>query len=195
MEERSGSMSGAGEKVADRIEINLETGQRVFEVDGEGNCFVDGERREAEAYKEELRRANEEMTQEGLFLHLEKTWLPRLARYGNVDGFVERCDVEESGADDEDRRRYRIYTNDHVYAISAMVKKGEHTYLGCVASARKPRAGEEHTRGNDLPDGTFNYDTWLRIVHAIVGNELVLLEKPKPGVEDEETAEQVSQEG
>lgn len=124
-----------------------------------------------------------------LFPHLEETWLPRLMHHGaSVDGFVERPSLGQ-GRDGEDRRRYRIYTSDHCYVISAVVKAYGGTYLGCVVSARKPRAGEKYARGNDLPDGEFNYDTWLRIVHAIVGYELVPLERSEPPVEDEEEAQ------
>ena len=177
-------MSGMGEKIKDRSVIHTSGGDRVFEIDEEGHCFVDGERWTVESYKEELRRVRQEQNNEGLFSHLEKTWLPRLLHHGaSWDEFVERPDVDDGK---DDRRRYRIYTNDHFYAITAVVKAGGGTYLGCVASARKPRAGEEHTRGNDLPDGEFNYDTWLRIVHAIVGYELVPLKRSNPGVEDEE---------
>lgn len=54
-------------------------------------------------------------------------------------------------------------------------------YLGCVASSRKQRAGEDWTRGSDLPDGPFEWGTFERIMQAIVGYELVQLEpEPQP---------------
>ena len=55
---------------------------------------------------------------------------------------------------------------------------GWRSYLGCTASTRKPRAGEDWDRGNDLPDGPFNRRTWIKILNGIVKYELVLLAPP-----------------
>ena len=71
---------------------------------------------------------------------------------------------------DEDRTRVKLYTNGHVYAISASP-----TYLGCIASTRKPRPGETWTRGNDLADGSFGKEIWDRILRDIVGYELMTI--------------------
>ena len=117
-----------------------------------------------------------------LFDRLERCWLPRLFR-GRWDRFVERVDATSD--EQEEHRGYRMYTAEHRYTIVAVVKQDGHTYLGCQASTRKPRAGEDHTRGNDLPDGGFNHDTWLKIVHAIVAYELVKLEPVSEPVEVE----------
>lgn len=124
--------------------------------------------------RDEAKTAEPPVRSDELFQKLEKVWIPSLCR-GAFGRFVKRCEVRESGGDGEDRRRYRIYTNNHVYSINAVVKKGDSTYLGCGVSARKPRPGEKHTRGNDLPDGRFDHDTWLKIVHAVVRYELVPL--------------------
>jgi hypothetical protein len=62
-----------------------------------------------------------------------------------------------------------LYTNDHVYAIAGTTSD----YLGCIASTRKPRAGENHTRGNDLADGKLNDKTMLAILQDIISYELV----------------------
>lgn len=53
-------------------------------------------------------------------------------------------------------------------------------YLGCIASSRKPRAGEKHTRGNDLADGPLTEETWRRILADIVSYEMVRVHRPKP---------------
>ena len=45
-------------------------------------------------------------------------------------------------------------------------------------SSRKPRAGEDWTRGNDLTDGKFNKDTWDNIVADILSCELVDIKRP-----------------
>ena len=78
-----------------------------------------------------------------------------------------------------------MYTDTNVYSINAIsrIESGiKYTYLGCIASARKPRAGEDHTRGNDLPDGKLNENTWRQILAAIVGYELVDIKSKKPTI-------------
>lgn len=65
-----------------------------------------------------------------------------------------------------------IYTENHSYHISATSD-----YLGCVASSRKPLAGETWTRGNDLADGPFNKDTWNDILIDILTYEMVEIKK------------------
>lgn len=76
----------------------------------------------------------------------------------------------------------RIYTARNCYAIHAIgdqIREPEETgdgvvsYLGCVASRRTPRPGEDWTRGNDLPDGRFCKGTLNRILGAIVFYEAV----------------------
>jgi len=60
-------------------------------------------------------------------------------------------------------------------------------YLGCVASARTVRPGEDWTRGNDLPDGPFAKETFDDIMQAVVAYELVALDLPvesKPDLPD-----------
>ena len=54
-----------------------------------------------------------------------------------------------------------LYTDGQKYHIKA-TKDG---YLGCVASCRKPRPGEDWTRGNDLSDGKLDEETWNRIIN------------------------------
>ncbi len=70
----------------------------------------------------------------------------------------------------------RIYTARNCYAIRAVgdVDRG---YLGCVASRRTPRPGEDWTRGNDLPDGSFCKVVFRRILGAIVFYEALELAK------------------
>ncbi len=69
-----------------------------------------------------------------------------------------------------------IYTRNHSYSITCRVKNnGTKGYLGCIVSARKPLAGEEHTRGNDLADGYFTLKTWNQIVREMLQYEMVRL--------------------
>ncbi|MBA7620341.1 hypothetical protein ES703_27687 [subsurface metagenome] len=79
------------------------------------------------------------------------------------------------GSEYEFRFRFNIYTETHRYRISALDRSSDEGYLGCTASTRKPRAGEDWTRGNDLPDGKFTKETWEHIKNAIIAYELVEL--------------------
>lgn len=74
---------------------------------------------------------------------------------------------------ENDAFRMIIYTDNYSYAISVYHHEDRDSYLGCIAATRKPRAGEDWTRGNDLPDGTFSRETFDKIVRRIVGYELV----------------------
>lgn len=102
-------------------------------------------------------------------------WLKTVVRYGNVDSQVliywycyDSCP--------ENRFRCIFYTNNHKYSISGYVPieadKDNKGYLGCVASTRKPRPGEDWTRGNDLPDGNYSKQTFDKIVRGILGYEI-----------------------
>lgn len=75
-----------------------------------------------------------------------------------------------------DHRTVLLYTDHHKYAISATEK-----YLGCTSSNRKQRAGENWNRGSDLADGAFSEETWRKILHDIVGYELVKAHKTEHG--------------
>jgi hypothetical protein len=94
----------------------------------------------------------------------------------NLEGNKVNVDVEP---DSGESIRVRIFTKNERYTIVATQK-----YLGCTASNRKPRAGEDWTRGSDLPDGEFSRKTWERIKNRIVAYELVRVAKPREEVAD-----------
>lgn len=100
-------------------------------------------------------------------------WLAELVFPGDVKDFVE--ENKGYGNDEEVTREITLYTDEHEYHIVAKEKKDDEGYLGCGVLARKSRAGEDWQRGNDLPDGPFNKETWNRIIYAIVNYELVKL--------------------
>lgn len=118
-----------------------------------------------------------------------KALFERDIRFAIWSGEVE--DVGADGASDGSwSQKIRIYTATNCYSIKGHRRSDGHTYLGCIASTRKPRAGEEHTRGNDLPDGPFDEETWRRILAAIVGYELVKIhrtEQKRPTIDELET--------
>jgi hypothetical protein len=116
-------------------------------------------------------------------------WLKPLCRFNKIEDFV-LADYKEN------RLRLKIYTKDHSYSISIQLpeankigegklKKGDEAevindgYIGCIAQTRKPRAGEEWNRGNDLADGSYSKETFEEIVHDILAYELVKVLKPQ----------------
>ena len=71
-----------------------------------------------------------------------------------------------------------IYTVTNAYAFRITT-----AYLGCTAGTRMPRAGEDWTRGNDLPDGKFAKETLINILGAILfyeAQKVVNLMIPSP---------------
>ena len=88
---------------------------------------------------------------------------------------VEDSNWARAGKSNKDMIKLVIFTKDYSYWIRVSKK-----YLACGASTRKPRAGEDWTRGNDLPDGKFCRETWENIKNAIVRYELVKVALHKP---------------
>jgi len=112
-----------------------------------------------------------------LMEHLDQ-WLKELVFPGKVENFIEEVGGVGGGFGDEikESRNVCFYTENHCYFIDAIVKEPtEKSYIGCSVNARKSRPAEDWSRGNDLPDGPFNKETWNKIVYAIVNYELVKL--------------------
>jgi hypothetical protein len=106
-------------------------------------------------------------------------WLQDIARFGGnpIDaGVVKSAD----GPYGRVGFKVKLFTTQNWYSITALPPKasedgGDSGYLGCVASSRTPRAGEDWTRGNDLADGPYCEATWHKILADIVAYELVRL--------------------
>lgn len=81
--------------------------------------------------------------------------------------------IHRRGEDGVDR--ITIFTDTNQYNIS--LSDG---YLGCTATTRKPRAGEEWSRGNDLRDGKPTHETWNAILGDIVSYEMVRVHRADP---------------
>lgn len=112
-----------------------------------------------------------------------KKWYDRdLGRYAAWDHSVELVERNIS------KLRLRLYTDNQCYTITAndpmkLVAPGggfaegdygfDKGYLGCIATCRKPRAGEDWNRGSDLADGPLTEETWHRILGDIVSYEVV----------------------
>ena len=98
-----------------------------------------------------------------------------LIPYGQYDKYVQVLEDSGKGGDGKQEYIYRvsIFTKSrHLYRINATDRSWNDGYLGCTSSNLYKLAGEDHTRGCDLPDGPFNADTWRSIVNAIVQREL-----------------------
>ena len=111
-------------------------------------------------------------------------WLQEICRWNKLDQFVNW--KEEIYTPERYLGICKIYTHNYKYQIKAHVTKmippredihNKRFYLGCQVSTRMPRAGEDWTRGNDLPDGPFTRETWESIKGAIIKYELVKIAK------------------
>ena len=109
-------------------------------------------------------------------------WLKEICPWNRLEDYCQILNETENPRPQYGRIRVYVYTHDYQYYIVA-----RKNYLGCQASCRKPRAGEEHTRGNDLPDGKFNRKTWDAIKIAIIQYELVKRVKPRPSSQEQPT--------
>ena len=138
-----------------------------------------------------------------------KEWMTEILRYSrgmegdelkkSFDEFV--LTAGEENSPEEHWSRFYLYTQDHIYSISARERyfvnddgsRGSGVggdYLGCTVVTRKPRAGEDWNRGNDLADGPLNRETWEKIKNDIIGYELVkLVPKPNYIAEDKTPSE------
>ena len=125
------------------------------------------------------------MTYDEMVDQLTDWLLPYTDRHGHAGASVpSKLRFERRG--DEEAGRVVLATTGHGYSISF----AEGRYLGCTAGSRIARPGENWLRGNDLPDGPFSRETFDKIIMAIVGYELVILDPaPVPvavGISDSE---------
>ena len=136
-----------------------------------------------EEYNQELKRRLSEKNNATLIKYEQlidvapefALWLKELVIYGNVDSQVLIfLDTKEAG---KNRFVCRLFTNDHCYSISGYRPiEGSGGYLGCIASTRKNRVGEDWNRSSDLPDGKYSKKTFDAIVRGIVAYELKTLQ-------------------
>ena len=101
-------------------------------------------------------------------------WL-KLGKYGKRYNKVEDFTYIDEKEND---LHVLLYTDHNSYKILVSPYDNGTAYLGCVMSSRKPRAGEDWTRGNDLTDGKFSKDTWDNIVADILSCEFVDIKRP-----------------
>ncbi|KKN07040.1 hypothetical protein LCGC14_1071190 [marine sediment metagenome] len=94
--------------------------------------------------------------------------------YRDSDSYM----METESIDGKQGVRIVLFTDVNKYNIVAYAPSDDYSgYLGAMGSSRKPRAGEDWTRGNDLADGDFSQETWIEILGDIVGYELVKIHR------------------
>ena len=123
-----------------------------------------------------------------------KKWLSELLyRDNNLEDYfqIKTSSWRFEGENEEFTHVVYFYTKNNRVSlvISPSSSRDGTTYFRCQVSSRKPRAGEDWTRGNDLPDGKFNEDTWIRIKNAIISYELVKIAKRERDYDIEDIAE------
>ena len=103
-------------------------------------------------------------------------WLNELSRYRKVEDYIYIYDYKKGEI------HLQIFTKDHYYTIVAMLptKERPRGYLGTYGQVRKPRAGEDWTRGSDLPDGGYNKETWDSFKDCLIAYELVRVVRHSP---------------
>ncbi len=91
-----------------------------------------------------------------------KSWIERdITRFSPSENHTQEKTLENG-------TRFLIFTNENRYSLYA--KDG---HLGCQGRSRKPRAGEDWSRGNDLADGPLSEETWRKILGDIISYEMV----------------------
>jgi hypothetical protein len=115
-------------------------------------------------------------------------WLEELVYPRDVEDFIQV--IYDGGQGDNDgyemKKTVSFFTDNYKYQITAIERDPGNSYLGCQVSTRKPRAGEDWTRGNDLPDGELNRETLEQIKNRIIANELESLSVKTPQKSPEE---------
>jgi hypothetical protein len=105
-------------------------------------------------------------------MELLDQWINELTFPAKSEAFIHV--VRDYKSQDSHFKEFYIYTETHKYRITA-IDRDDDGYLGCGATVRKRRPGEDWDRGNDLPDGDFTVETWNKIIKGIVNYELIKL--------------------
>ena len=112
-----------------------------------------------------------------LMEHTLRFWVNRdLGHFNDVDKLFRSYKVRITGPQDPvERGVLHLWTSKNRYSIIFGPSRDPDDgkgYLGCGASSRKWRTGEDWHRGRDLPDGKFNETTWSKILIDIASYEL-----------------------
>ena len=106
-----------------------------------------------------------------------KNWIKELLPYGeDFDKYV-KVITDEAEGNAEGKFKHKlivhIFTQSRLYYHIVAKDENDNTgYLGCQVGNSYCLAGEDHSRGRDLPDGPLSEETWRKIVNDIVRTEL-----------------------
>ena len=111
-----------------------------------------------------------------LMEHTLRYWVKRdLGHFNDAEKLFRSYKVRITGPMDYvERGVLHLWTSKNRYSITFGPSKDPDNnkgYLGCGASSRKWRAGEDWHRGRDLHDGEFNETTWTKILVDIASYE------------------------
>ena len=110
-------------------------------------------------------------------------WLKPLARLIPLENVIHDRE-SKNNEDGSEGWRFSFYTGRYAYRISVRTAGPQRrSYLGAIMSTRKPRAGEDHTRGRDLHDGRLTLGGWQNILSDIVAMEVVPLDIADVGMQ------------
>lgn len=104
-----------------------------------------------------------------------KTWFKEFYTINRENRVKEHFLIQKLSDNPLDNRegfKCQFYTRTYQYNVIAT-----DSYLGASFLVRKPLAGEDWNRGNDLADGNFSQETWDRIKSEIIRNEIVKISK------------------
>lgn len=103
-------------------------------------------------------------------------WLEDLIYPREVDDFIEVLYDGGEGTEEgfQYTKKIAFYTDRHKYYITA-IEDEQSGYLMCTVETRKPRAGEDWHRGNDLSDGPLTREVLEQIKNSIIAYELEVL--------------------
>lgn len=98
------------------------------------------------------------------------SWLEEICPFQEVQKYVKYYYSPEWPID----HSFSLYTKEYQYNIKVRLDdKNKPNYISATVLTRKPRAGEDWNRGNDLPDGKYSREKWDKIKGAIIAAELV----------------------
>lgn len=102
-------------------------------------------------------------------------WLKQISKYENINNFIYYKKYKDKSI------YLTFFTKEYAYNIHAHLShNNNHSYLGACVTVRKPRAGEDWNRGNDLSDGSYSEETWNKIKNDIISFELVKVVRNNP---------------
>ena len=112
-------------------------------------------------------------TKSDVIRHLES-----LEKFGSIAKCFQIEDKEEG------RFFIRFFTFKNRYTINVKLPNNDDSkgYMGCGASSRMQRAGEDWNRGSDLADGDLSSTTWAKILCDVISYEIVQLSTRKPSL-------------